>query len=261
MTVEPSTGVEPAEAPMFPLGSVLFPHMPVALRVFEQRYLAMLAVILQDEPSEFGIVLIERGQEVGGGEQRFSVGTIAEITELDGAEDFVALVTQGTTRFEITEWLEDDPYPRAMIRPLPELVWDEELRTLRQRAEEVVRRVLALASEFVDQQWSAAVKLSDDEVAACWQLAAIAPLGTFDQVALLRSATLRELLDAVIETTLAAEQMFLASWLENAPNDYPEDDPLGYPGSDLYGDRNGDTDSEPDGEPDSDPSSEPDRPS
>ncbi len=225
---ESPSAAEPTETPMFPLGSVLFPHMPIALRVFEQRYLAMLAVILQEEPSEFGIVLIERGQEVGGGEHRFSVGTIAEITELDSAEDFVALVAQGTTRFEITQWLEDDPYPRALIRPLPELDWDEDLRTLRQRAEEVVRRVLALASEFADQQWSATVELSDDEVAACWQLAAIAPLGQFDQVALLKSSTLRSLLDAIIETTLAAEQMILASWLEDAPNDYPEDDPLGF---------------------------------
>lgn len=213
----------PAESPMFPLGSVLFPHMPVALRVFEQRYLAMLAEILQEEPSEFGIVLIERGQEVGGGEQRFSVGTIAEITELDGAEDFVALVAQGTTRFEITQWLEDDPYPRAMIRTLPELVWDEDLRVLRQRAEEVVRRVLAVASEFVDQQWSAAVELSDDDVAACWQLAAIAPLGPFDQVALLKSATLRALLDGVIESTLAAEQIIVSSWLEASPSDDEDD--------------------------------------
>jgi len=209
---------------MFPLGSVLFPHMPVALRVFEQRYLAMLAEILQEEPSEFGIVLIERGQEVGGGEQRFSVGTIAEITELDGAEDFVALVAQGTTRFEITQWLEDDPYPRAMIQTLPELVWDEDLRVLRQRAEEVVRRVLAVASEFVDQQWSAAVELSDDDVAACWQLAAIAPLGPFDQVALLKSANLRMLLDGIIESTLAAEQIIVSSWLEASPGDDEDDE-------------------------------------
>ena len=28
------------------------------------------------------MVLIERGREVGGGEQRFSVGTVAEITQL-----------------------------------------------------------------------------------------------------------------------------------------------------------------------------------
>ena len=43
------------ELPMFPLGSVLFPSMPLALRVFEERYLAMLASVLQEEPSEFGV--------------------------------------------------------------------------------------------------------------------------------------------------------------------------------------------------------------
>ena len=54
--------------PMFPLGSVLFPAMPLALRVFEERYLKMMGAILDQEPSEFGVVLIERGSEVGGRE-------------------------------------------------------------------------------------------------------------------------------------------------------------------------------------------------
>lgn len=62
-----------ADLPMCPLGSVLFPYLqlPLQLRVFEERYLVMLSRILVNEPAEFGVVLIERGQEVGGGEQRF----------------------------------------------------------------------------------------------------------------------------------------------------------------------------------------------
>lgn len=197
---------------MFPLGSVLFPHMPVMLRVFEERYLVMLAQILQDEPSEFGITLIERGQEVGGGEQRFSVGTVAQITQMDAAEQFVVLVAEGERRFEVTEWLDDDPYPRAEVTVLPDLVWDESLAPLRERAETVVRRALALASEFTDQQWSAAVELDDDPIAAVWQLAAIAPLGPLDQVALLRASTLKQLLDDLIEATIGAEQVLRATW-------------------------------------------------
>ena len=55
------------ELPLFPLSSVLLPHMPLPLRIFEDRYLVMLARVLQEEPSEFGQVLIERGQESGGG--------------------------------------------------------------------------------------------------------------------------------------------------------------------------------------------------
>lgn len=52
--------------PMFPLGSVLFPHMPLPLRLFEPRYLKMLGDLLEQPDPEFGVVLIERGHEVGG---------------------------------------------------------------------------------------------------------------------------------------------------------------------------------------------------
>ncbi len=190
---------------MFPLGSVLFPHMPVLLRVFEDRYLIMLSRILKTEPSEFGIVLIERGQEVGGGEHRFGIGTIAQIAQLETTDDAVGLVAQGGGRIEVVEWLADDPYPRATIRELDELVWDAALEPLRLRAEQTVRRSLARASEFTDQAWSATVELSDEPVACAWQLAAIAPLGQLDQVALLRSGSMRQLLDRIIESTLAAE--------------------------------------------------------
>lgn len=73
------SGLPVLELPMFPLGSVLFPHMPLALRLFEERYLTMLAHLLEAEDPAFGVVLIERGRETGGGEHRFRTGTVAEI--------------------------------------------------------------------------------------------------------------------------------------------------------------------------------------
>ncbi len=186
-----------AARPMFPLGTVLFPAMPAVLRVFEERYLNMLATVLQEEPSEFGIVLIERGVEVGGGDQRFDVGTFARITQLMQGEGFVGLVAEGSQRFEVVRWLEDDPYPRAEIRTMPELEWDERFRPLLEETERVVRRVLAQASEFIEQRWSADVELVDDPVAAAWQLAGIAPLAELDQIALLRSTSVEQLLTDV----------------------------------------------------------------
>lgn len=206
------------EIPMFPLGSVLFPHMPVQLRVFEERYLVMLSEILAEEPSQFGIVLIERGQEVGGGEQRFTVGTLATILQLEGAEGFVALVAEGGDRFEITEWLDEAPYPRASVRALRDLEWDDDLEPLRDRTEKLVRRGLAVASEFGDQQWAADVALSDDPVESAWQLAGIAPLAEIDQLVLLRSETLKQLLDSTIELTEAALVAF-ELMLEAGPED------------------------------------------
>jgi len=194
--------------PMFPLGSVLFPHMPLPLRVFEERYLVMLAGILQDEPSEFGVVLIERGQEVGGGEKRFAVGTVARIDELEAAEGFIAVIAEGDRRFEVVDWLDDDPFPQAQLRELDNLEWDDELEPLLERAEKVVRRSLAMASEFSDQQWAADVEISEERIARTWQLAGIAPLGELDQITLLSSTTTKQLLDGIIELTTAQVETF-----------------------------------------------------
>jgi Lon protease-like protein len=196
--------------PMFPLGSVLFPGMPLPLRVFEPRYLAMLSEILADEPSEFGVVLIERGSEVGGGEKRFQVGTIAQVTDLDASEDFVVLVAEGTRRFEVVDWLDDDPYPRAQIRVLDDFVWDHSLAPLRAKAESAVRSLLTLATERAGEGWPADIALSDDPVTSSWQLAAIAPLGPLDQVQLLNVVDLPTLLVLLIDLAAGATESFLA---------------------------------------------------
>jgi uncharacterized protein len=204
-----------AVMPMFPLNSVLFPYMPLRLRVFEERYLIMLAELVKDDDARFGVVLIERGREVGGGEQRFGVGTIAEITQLGAQEGFVGLIAQGSRRFEVVQWLEDAPHPRAEIRELADLEWDVGLWELRERTEHLVRRTLAVASEFTENVWPADVELSPDPVAAAWQLAAIAPLSALDQMALLRSMSLAELLVTASELTRQAALAYGAPWPED----------------------------------------------
>ncbi|HSP76768.1 MAG TPA: LON peptidase substrate-binding domain-containing protein [Cryobacterium sp.] len=201
--------------PMFPLGSVLFPYMPLQLRVFEDRYLVMLSHILKEEPAEFGVVLIERGQEVGGGERRFGYGTVAQITELEAAEGFIGVTAQGERRIEVIDWLTEDPHPRATVRALEALDWEDDLLPLRERAEQAVRRALALASEFADQLWPSTVELSRDPTAAAWQIAGIAPLGPLDQIELLRSTSMEQLLTAVIDYTQAAVDALSASWPED----------------------------------------------
>lgn len=199
---------------MFPLGSVLFPHMPLALRVFEERYLVMMSKVLAGEPAEFGVVLIESGREAAGAEvqRRFGYGTVAVVTELGATEGTLAVLARGGRRIEVVEWLADDPYPAAVVRDLPELEWDERLAPLREQGELVVRRTIARASEFVELPWDAEVELSDDPVVAAWQLAGVAPLTPLDQVALLRSTSMRELLMKLIELTVGAGEVLTVPW-------------------------------------------------
>lgn len=196
---------------MFPLGSVLFPHMPLPLRLFEPRYLEMLRDVLNEEPSEFGVVLIERGSEVGGGDVRVDVGTVARITGLDTAGESVLMIAQGAHRIRVTGWQEDDPYPRAEVEDVPTPAWSADLLPQLERAQRVVRRVLKAAEEAgAEMRWPSDVGLDDDPAAASWQLAAIAPLGPLDQQELLRSESLGRLLARTIELTEEAELLFTA---------------------------------------------------
>lgn len=194
---------------MFPLGSVLFPCVPIPLRVFEPRYLTMVGRLLdEDEPGfEFGVVLIERGPEAGGGDQRASVGTMARLVSAAAGADDLLIVGVGTRRFTVERWVGEDPYPRAELSMLPDLEWSEALAPLRAEAEAVVRRLIARIAE---PQSDAGIELSDDPVAAAWQLAAIAPLGEYDRYTLLRSTSMGGLLRQMIDLTLEAEELWSA---------------------------------------------------
>lgn len=193
--------------PMFPLGSVLFPHTPLPLRVFEPRYLQMVGQLLDDDDPQFGVVLIERGHETGGGDQRASVGTLARLVSVAAGADVLQIVAVGTERFTVDAWLDDEPYPRAEVTLLPPLEWNDALTPLRIEAEAIVRRVLDRVEEA---RWDADTELSDEPLAAAWQIAAIAPLGEYDQYTLLRATTMGGLLRQVIDLTLEAETLWAA---------------------------------------------------
>ena len=103
---------------MFPLGKVLVPGEVLPLHVFEPRYRQLVVDLLADDdhPPEFGVVLIERGWEVGGGDARSDVGTVARIVDVQALEGGrYGLVTVGVRRVRVVAWRDDDPYPRADV--------------------------------------------------------------------------------------------------------------------------------------------------
>ena len=173
--------------PMFPLGLVMLPHLVVPLHIFETRYRVLMFDCTHGEANpEFGVVLIERGSEVGGNDQRFGVGTVARIVDAAELPDGRwVLSAAGTQRFRVDEWLPDDPYPLALIERLPDLPWSPDAESARQQAEHHVRRALALSAELGDPAMPATIDLHPDPVISSWQLQAIAPVGPFDQQRLL----------------------------------------------------------------------------
>lgn len=171
--------------PMFPLGTVVFPHVAVPLRVFEPRYRQLTRDCLAGA-REFAVVLIERGSEVGGGDQRSDLGTLTSIVDAQEAPDGQwSLLAVGTRRVRVTRWLPDDPYPRAELEDLGDGAWDAAADEAFVAAERTVRRALALLAELGEPAAPVHVELAAERFVAAWQLAAISPLGPLDRQRLL----------------------------------------------------------------------------
>jgi len=171
--------------PMFPLESVVFPATYLPLHVFEERYRRLTRDCLAGA-REFGVVLIERGKEVGGGDVRTDVGTVVSIVEAEEAPDGRwGLGCVGVRRIRVDHWLEDDPYPRAEVEDLLEGHWTDASQEAFAVAERDVRRSFALRAELDEPAPPIDVELSPDPPSAAWQLAFLAPIGALDRQLLL----------------------------------------------------------------------------
>ncbi len=204
---------------MFPLGSVLFPHTPLALRVFEPRYLTMMGRLLDAEDPSFGVVLIERGWESGGGDERSSLGTMARIVRIEAGAADLFVIAVGGDRIAVDRWRDDDPHPIADVTTLEPLTWDDDLLPLRREAERVVRRVATLAAVLEEARWDPDTEVSDDPVESSWQLTAMAPLSEYDRFRLLGATTLSELLSKLIDLCLEEEPVLVARAADVADTD------------------------------------------
>lgn len=183
---------------MFPLGGVHFPHTLIPLRVFEPRYRTLMDEVgLSGD--HFGVVLIERGFEVGGGDSRMDVGTAAELLEAAPLDDgTLAVVARGRHRIGVVEWLEDDPYPRADVVRL-----DEPLGASPDpaRAAKSIVTLRALLSELGADLGSWDEAVPEEPVTASYHLAAMTPVGPYDAQRLLEAATVTERLELVVALT------------------------------------------------------------
>jgi Lon protease-like protein len=208
---------EPAPLPMFPLESALLPGEELPLRIFELRYITLVTDCMRSTDPHFGVVMISRGREVGGGEQRCDIGAVANINECsDLGSGRYSLRCRMGERIRVSEWLPDDPYPRAMVtcwpdEPGPE-VSETQLRELENRIVALFKRIaVARGRRFLP---SHDVLLGtrrggadlDDPGKRLYALASRIPMGQADFYAVLsapsaadRLAALSDAVDSVAE--------------------------------------------------------------
>ncbi len=192
--------------PMFPLGAVALPGASFPLHVFEERYRQMVRDV-QAGDGRFGIVLIERGSEVGGGDVRSDVGTrmrIAEAQEFDDGR--WAILAVGEDRIRVNRWLPDDPYPLALVEPLTEEAapGDEAVAV----AESAVREAHQLAARLGYDVPSLDDFLVEEPTTRLWQLAIVTPCPDADKQTFLRADGPERRADAIAAAALDAAELF-----------------------------------------------------
>lgn len=201
--------------PMFPLGGVLLPGAVLPLHVFEPRYRQLVVDCLADDDGEpeFGVALIERGWEVGGGDQRATVGVVARMVQVEALPDGrYALVTVGTRRIRVNAWLPDDPYPLADVEDWPDEEPDrpglaDTVGALTARLADVLALAVSVGeTEAGDVDLT---QIGDDPLVASYHLTALSPVGPADRYRLLCAPSPAARLDLLSEALDDVEAMLL----------------------------------------------------
>ncbi len=210
---------------MFPLGTVALPGAVLPLRIFEPRYRQLLADVIAGD-GVFGVVLIERGSEVGGGDLRSKVGTLVRIEQhqdLGGGQH--GILASGVERIRVVRWLSDDPYPRAEISLWPDeepatadddstgsndvsrCSNEAELLSIYTSCITNLRRLLATATELGYDVAPSTFDAPDNPVSGSYFLVALTPVGPFDKQQLLTAPSAEDRLPLL--ASLIVDQLAL----------------------------------------------------
>jgi Lon protease-like protein len=123
--------------PLFPLGLVLLPQMPLPLHIFEERYKLMIGECLEKNKG-FGIVYFN-GTDIQ------TIGCTASIQRVlkrydDGRLD---ILTRGENRFEINEVVDHKPYLEAGV-----IFFDDKLEENTAACQELADNGMNLLKQF-----------------------------------------------------------------------------------------------------------------
>ncbi len=207
------------QLPYFPLHTVVFPHLPLPVHVFEERYRAMASDLTADGSpyaGRFVVSMIVDGPEVGGEASTRPIGTICEVrTAEQFADGRWVLLAVGVGRARLGAVDRSGPYALIEVERVDELIGDDAAalvapaqRALDAYLATVKRFVVRTASVGDESQETTDVAASLDQVLRPIQLpddpvAASYAIGGVLQIELSRKQHLLELPDAA--TRLRAE--------------------------------------------------------
>lgn len=155
----------PSELPILPLrGLVVYPETAVPLTIGQPRSIRLVDDVVSNDNQLIGLVA-SKNPELDNPEPEdlFSVGTVAMVHRMFRAPDgTIRLLVQGTTRFELGEFIQVKPYLKARITPLPEIEEENlEIEALARNARDQFSRIAELIPS-IPRELVESVMLLDD---------------------------------------------------------------------------------------------------
>ncbi|MFW5708693.1 MAG: endopeptidase La [Chloroflexota bacterium] len=114
----------PDELPILPLrGLVMYPQTAIPLTVGQERSIKLVDAVINGDRMVGLVASRDPELETPGPDDIHRVGTLAFIHRLFRAPDgTIRLLVQGHSRIEVDEFVEEEPFLKARVHPLPEEV-------------------------------------------------------------------------------------------------------------------------------------------
>lgn len=190
---------ERLEIAVLPLQSTtLFPDTVVPLTVGRPRSLQAVEAAL-GTAEKFICCITLKTEDVTGQDAKtkdlFEIGTIVNIKRMMRADETMQLIVQGIDRVKVLEWTQEQPYLKAKVEVLPDLVVkdEEEVEALKRSVQGLIQEALAMLPN-VPPEIRMAVLSNNDPVQLTYFLASVLDLGVENEQKMLESNTVDELL-------------------------------------------------------------------
>jgi ATP-dependent Lon protease len=208
----------PVALPILPLrGLVVYPQTAVPLTIGQPRSIRLVDDVMSSDRM-IGLITSKKTElDNPGPEDLYEIGTAATIHRMFRAPDgTIRLVVQGITRFKITEYIQHEPFLKAIIEPYPEeneasLEVEALARNIRDQFQHIAEMIPSIPGELV-----ASIATIQDSLQTAYTIANFQRMDIYDGQEILEQNSVHEKLKKLVGIlTRESEVLELGQKIQN----------------------------------------------
>lgn len=187
------------EIAVLPLqNTTLFPETVVPLVVGRERSTRAVEAALATE-DKLLCCITTKTDAIEGSDARpidlYDVGTVVNVKRMMRNDGSLQLIVQGAERVRVLYWVHEEPYLKAKVEVLPELIVvdEEEVEALKRNVQGMIQEALAMLPQ-VPPEVRAAVLSQNNPVQISYFLASVLDLGVENEQKMLEATSADELM-------------------------------------------------------------------